>query len=71
MRPRGSAREDAIVHADDRWFKKHGVFYAQSTEVAHRLTGPVAEAPDVGLCRTARSRARPRHQAKPGVPLCS
>jgi hypothetical protein len=31
------------------------------------LTGPVAEAPDVDLRRTARS----RHQAKPGVPSCS
>ena len=33
------------------------------SEVARRLTGPVAEAPDVDLRRTARS----RHQAKPGM----
>ena len=32
-----------------------------------RLAGPVAEAPDVDLRRTARS----RHQAKSGVPTCS
>ena len=40
-------------------------------EVARRLTGhatgPVAEAPDVDLRRTTRS----RHQAKPGVTACS
>ena len=35
--------------------------------MARRLTGPVAEAPDVDLRRTTRA----RHQAKPGVPSCS
>ena len=49
------------------WRLRARRFVGSVAQRVRRLTGPVAEAPDVDLRRTARS----RHQAKPGVPSCS